>query len=275
MPPSIPTSNAAAVNPVGPASINEAAKKENRQIAFQGAAVTSALPAVLAGLVPPSARPAVNFGLMDSLLPAFQQAVTREYSDVPESDFHRGVGNALRYSPKVVFFPLQTMIMDPKSWSGKHAAQFQACWKSICLKSPLTKKLLGNFPVVPTAARIIAQFADAYVGSDLQSKYHQSIANAKVTHTGHAGEFGVRKFFKTLKDEKQYNYLFALPILAYTAHGRRFIVNSLRELCPQNSERMLAIKAEAIAAATLGVTQAILSHVEYSKIRSQAAEENE
>jgi len=247
-------SSATSLQPLSKSAINEEARKERKKNALLATGLTSSLSTLGTSLIPhPAMRPVANILMLDSLMPAATDAISKKYDDTPSSDMHRFIGNVARYGTNSIFCPMQQVFMHP-AVSGKLNAEFQKPWTTLCNKQhPLAKKLLGNVPVMGTLSRVAAQMGVAYVGSDLQTKYHQSIVNAEVRETGDSGKFSPTAFLSAIKKEKDYSLLFALPLLASLPMGQRHIMAIVKKKYPNAPAPLQTALTEFVTSSTLTV----------------------
>lgn len=245
-------SSVTSLQPPSKSDINEEARKERKKNAFLATGLTSSLSTLGTSLLcNPAMRPAANILMLDSLMPAATYAIGKKYDDTPSSDMHRFIGNVARYGTNSIFCPMQQVFMHP-AVSGKLNEEFQKHWTALCNKQhPLAKRFLGNVPALGALSRITAQMGVAYVGSDLQTKYHQSIVNAKVRETGDPGKFSSTAFLSALKKEKDFSLLFALPFLASLPMGQRYIMAAVKKKIPNAPAPLQTALTEFVTSSTL------------------------
>lgn len=245
-------SSITSLQPLSKSDINEEARKERKKNAFLATGLTSSLSTLGTSLIPhPAMRPAANILMLDSLMPAATDAISKKYDDTPSSHMHRFIGNVARYGTNSIFCPMQQALMHP-AVSGKLNEELQKPWTTFCNKQhPLAKKLLGNVPALGTLSRITAQMGVAYVGSDLQTKYHQSIVNAKIRETGDSGKFSSTAFLSAIKKEKDFSLLFALPFLVSLPMGQRYIMALVKKKYPNAPAPLQTALTEFVTSSTL------------------------
>lgn len=242
--------------------LKEKAADETKKVNRQATVITSSVPSIISGVMPPSLRPVSLFASAGTFMPAVQQAILRHYDNTPDSPLHQAIGNLLRYGMNVPGFMTMAAGLHPSMPTGKAAALLQTSWERACENNPLMKKLLGHVPVVAIAARVAAQLAANEAGTSLQNTYYQKVGDVKESKSKNSEqEAGLDpvKFVNVLMHDRELHLLVLLPALAYSAPGRKLIQDMLLKKNSGASDLALSVKTEGVAAAILSAVQTTLA----------------